>query len=63
MNAGGVTVTVGNGDPFDLILGHPESAEDVRQPNAPRALSRRHTRREKRQRRKHMRHHQEESEI
>lgn len=63
MNAGGDTVTVANGNPFDLVFGHPESAEDVPQPNAPRSLSRRYTRREKRQRRRHMRHHHEESEI
>ncbi|KAH6757106.1 hypothetical protein C2S53_002527 [Perilla frutescens var. hirtella] len=52
--------------PFDLVLRHPESAEDGPQAqanNAPRSLPRRQSRREKRLRRRRRQHQQEESEF
>ncbi|KAL3642010.1 hypothetical protein CASFOL_012825 [Castilleja foliolosa] len=52
------------GDPFDLIFGLSESAENVAKPVELSTLSRKQKRKEKRSHRKHRRHHhQEESET
>ncbi|KAK6146059.1 hypothetical protein DH2020_019928 [Rehmannia glutinosa] len=50
-------------NPFDLVFGLSESAEDGPHPVELNTLSRKQRRKEKRSRRKHRRHHQEEPDI